>query len=373
MYTDNLTELELRALLPGVINLADGHAHQTLAPATQELIRNIVDMTVSGEPGDYFTAERQFLDDLAWHTGQYYPQGGALVTYASSVAMGMVATHLRRLGRPVGVVCPTFDNIPGILRTQDIEPVPVDERDLAPVPEIPRLDRLGLGALIVVAPNNPTGVCPTREGLGDLMTWAAARGVLLVLDTAFRWCDDTMRWDLVRAADDRGADLISIDDTGKALAFSDMKAAVIGASRRLAAPMRAIHTQYVLNVSEMGLRVISAMLNPSSPDNEIARARRLVAVNRALLDAGIAALDGPDPRMPARNDALSVEWLALPGRRDRVLAACRARGVEVLAGDHFLWADGFPGRGTYVRLALMRDPDQFAQGADVVLAALSER
>jgi alanine-alpha-ketoisovalerate/valine-pyruvate aminotransferase len=206
------------------------------------------------------------------------------------------------------------------------------------------------------------------------MEWAAARHVLLVLDTAFRLFDYTMQWDVIAMADHLGADVIAIDDTGKVLAFSDVKAAVVVPSKRLVAAVRDIHTQYVLNVSEMGLRILSAMMDPTLPDNEVTRARELVNVNRGYLDAGILArlawVRG-DPRMRDRNDCLSVEWLSLPGRRDRIVQRCRARGVELLAGDHFFWSGEVPGRGTYVRLALMRDPAYFARGADVVLEALS--
>ena len=374
MFAKNLTELELAALSPDVVNLSDGHARQSLAGSTRDRIREVMDTMMGGRPVDYFEAERRFLNDLSWHTGQEYPDGRTFVTYASSVAMGMVATHLRRLGRPVGIMCPTFDNIPGILRTMDVEPVAIPERNLAPSTDLDRLKASGVGALVLVVPNNPTGCRPTREIVHALMEWAADNDVLLVLDVAFRWFDDATKWDLIRAADERGADVISIDDTGKALSFSDLKAAIIGTSRRLAAPMQAIHTQYVLNVSEMVLRILSTLMDPGRVDNEIANARRTVAANRAYLDAGLAAslaVVGHDPRMPSRNDGLSVEWLALPGCRDRVVGACRDRGVEVLTGDHFYWSPDTAGRGRYVRLALMRDPAYFARGADVFVEALA--
>ncbi|GAB2603899.1 hypothetical protein Aab01nite_47660 [Paractinoplanes abujensis] len=374
MTARNLTELELRALDPRVINLSDGHAHQTLSAESQAGIRTAVERALAGTRPDYPEAERQFLRALTHHTGQEYPDGRTFVTYASSVAMSAVASHLRRMDRPVGVVCPTFDNIPGLLRTLDIKPIPIDERDLTPTVDLARLDLNGLGALVLVAPNNPTGRCPTRASLEELIGWAAARDVLLVVDTAFRWCDDTMRWDLVRAAEEQGADLITIDDTGKALAFADVKAAVIGVTRRLSEPIRAIHTQYLLNVSELGLRALTVMLDPSRPDNELERARKIILKNRAYFDNAIEAQVGSigqDPRRRDRNPALSVEWLRLPTGRDTLLEECRARQLEVLNGDQFFWAGESLETGTFVRLALMRDPAYFARGIDLFVESLS--
>lgn len=373
MLTANLTELELAALSRDVINLSDGHARQSLTLAGRDRVVKAME-TLTGGPSDYFEAERRFLDDLSAHSGQEYREGRAFVTYSSSVAMGVVATHLRQRGRPVGVMCPTFDNIPGILRTMDVELVPVGEEYVIPGFDLDCLDALQVGALILVVPNNPTGHCPSPHALCGLMEWAAAKGVLLVLDTAFRWFDRDACWDLIRAADDRGADVISIDDTGKILSFSDVKAAVISPSRQLVASIRAIHTQYVLNVSELALRVLSGMMDPALPDNEVARAHDIVGTNRKYFDAAVNAhldLIGHDPRMPGRKVALSVEWLSLPGYRDRVVRACRDGGVEVLAGDHFYWADPPRGRGSYLRLALMRDPAVFARGADVVVEAIA--
>jgi len=376
MSTANLTELELKALQPDVINLSDGHAHQSLGEKTRARIRDLVQDTLSGRPSDYFQAERQFLVDLERHTHQAYPAGRTLVTYASSMAMGVIATHLRRLGRPVGVICPTFDNIPGILATLDVPMVAVPEDRLWPDPDLDHLDRLGIGALILVLPNNPTGRCPSRAAVRRLMDWAACRKVLLVLDLAFRWFDETANWDLIREAEQRGAEAVSIDDTGKVLSFSDLKAAVITTTSGVAAAIRSIHTQYVLNVSELGLRLLSAMMEPDKADNEVRRARDLVAANRRYLDERLAANPphlGTDLRMTQRNDCLSVEWLSIRHGRDRVAALCRSNGLEILIGDHFHWGgDTAEPRGTHVRLALMRDPGYFARGVDVFVEVLAQ-
>jgi aspartate/methionine/tyrosine aminotransferase len=361
----NLTELELSALRPDIVNLSDGHARQLPGKATHARLRDVFERGLTRRPDAYFEAEHEFLTALSRHTGQSYGPRSTVVTYASSVAMGVVAIYLRRSGRRVGVIRPAFDNIPGILRSMDVPLVPVPERYLAPEPDLDRLDALSLGALVVVVPNNPTGRRPDPAAMQRLLDWAAARDVHLVVDLAFRWFDDSGRGDLVRAAEARGADLLTIDDTGKVLSLSDLKAGVLTATNRLVGPIRAVHTEYVLNVSELGLRLLTAMLARGG-DDEVERARQLVLRNRNCLSTSLAGLVKDDGELPG----MSVAWLRVPDHRDRVVAGCRARGVEILPGDRFDWA-GRPA-GTHVRVALLRDPDYFARGAEVVAGVLHE-
>jgi aspartate/methionine/tyrosine aminotransferase len=373
MRTSSLTELELPALRPEVLNLSDGHARQSVGAGTRARLREIVEAALSDPPADYFDAERRFLDDLSRHTGQSYPARRTFVTYASSVAMGVVSTHLKRSRRRVGLICPAFDNLAGILASMDVPLTPVPEHRLAPEPDLDHLESLGVDALVLVLPNNPTGACAPRAAVCRLMDWAAARGVLLVVDLAFRWFDDTARWDLRREAEARGADLVSIDDTGKVLSLSDLKAGVLSTTHRLAEPIGAIHRQYVLNVSELGLRLLAAMLAPGHPDDEVSRARRLVRENRAYLDDLLAAAlagSAGDPRLDPPRPGMSVAWLRVPRNRDLVTKECHRRGVEILAGDHFHWATDVPAE-THVRLALLRDAPYFARAADVVADVLA--
>lgn len=375
MNLENLTELELVALLPNVVNLSDGHARQSLGVRSRVKVQEVFDSFMSSSAPDYFQSERQFLKYLTQYTGQQYVEGQFFVTYASSVAMGVVATQLKRSGRHVGVVCPTFDNIPGILATLDVPMVPVAEKYLSGGCDFGYLSSLDIDALLLVMPNNPTGTCLTRESMCGLFDWAAQRDVELIIDLAFRWFSEDMRWDIVCEAEERGVDVITIDDTGKVLSLADLKASVISTSRRLAVQVREIQTQYVLNVSELTLRLLTVMMEPTRLDNEVSEAIRTVRANRQYLHRKLAVHD-PSARhalssTPCYSD-MSVEWLRFSSNnRTQIVKECRRRGLEILVGDHFYWAAELKPSYEDVRLALMRDSHYFARGIDILMEVLN--
>jgi len=373
MPAETITELERDALLSSVINLSDGHAHQSLGEESKCRVQDVVKCFLSGPARpDYFAAEREFLDNLTAHTGQVFIPGQYAITYASSVAMSMIAALVKRERRRVGVVCPTFDNIPGLLEVMEVPLVPVPEEWLSPDCDFQRLDSLGIEAIVLVTPNNPTGTCLARAAMCDLMDWAARRHVQVIVDLAFRWFEPAMKWDLIAEADARGADVITIDDTGKILPLADLKVSVLAASRNICQRIQAIHNQYVLNVSALTLRLLSVMLEPGRESNEIARAARTIGENRGYLDRVIdlynetAVVTIPKPPSPT----MSVQWLRLPGEPEQILSHCRERGLEILPGRNFYWSMDTGGE-RHVRLAMMRDPSYFASGVDILIDTLS--
>lgn len=370
MTVENITEMERGALLPDIVNLSDGHARQSLGEKAKGRAREVVNYILSTGAHDYFAAEKEFLDCLTAHNRQRYRAGQFYITYSSSVAMTMIAAQLKQERRRVGVLCPIFDNIPGILQMTQVPIVPVMEEWLTPAVDFERLESLDLGALVLVVPNNPTATSLHRDALCELLDWAARRRVELVFDLAFRWFEPGLQWDLIAEADARGADVVTIDDTGKILALADQKVGVLSASRSLSQRLQFIHDQYVLNVSELTLRLLAALME----SDEIERAIQLVGRNCGYLDSAVirhnATTAVPVPR--PSNTAMSVQWLCLPGDRDQILADCRARGLEILPGRNFYWSLE-SGGAHHVRLAMMRDPAYFAAGTDILLSVLRDR
>ena len=201
--------------------------------------------------------------------------------------MSMIATLVKRERRRCRGRMPGLRQYPWPARRDGGPLVPVPEEWLSPSCDFQRLDALGIEAIVLVAPNNPTGTCLARAAVCDLMDWAARRHVQVIVDLAFRWFEPAMKWDLIAEADARGADVITIDDTGKILPLSDLKVGILAASRGLSTRIQGIHHQYILNVSELTLRLLSVVMEPDRESNEVARAVRIVGDNRHYLDHAI--------------------------------------------------------------------------------------
>lgn len=365
----NLTELE-EAALAAAINLADGHARHSLQQTTRRQLSEVATRLLHEGAPPVAEAERAFLSALGQHSGQAYDRGPWAILYSASVAFDAAAKLLALTGRRTGLVTPTFDNLHGLLRIASVSSVPVAEDRLLPSCDFDFLDGLGLQALIIVLPNNPTGHLWPADELIAVLQWAAARGVLMVFDLSFRLLQPSMCWDVISAAEDAGASALCIDDTGKALPLFDSKVGVMTATSDLARPVRRICTEILLNVSSLDLVLLTEALSWCD-GLEVAAARDLATANRRRLRADLASF--ADTLFAGRDSspAMSVEWLRLGVARDGVLHRCRTAGLDLLPGDRFHWDAGEdnPGR-EFARLALLRDESYFQSGVDVLREAL---
>ncbi|MER6539094.1 pyridoxal phosphate-dependent aminotransferase [Streptomyces sp900105755] len=330
----------------------------------------VVHDLLANDGSDYFEAEASFRKALTQHTGQHYRGHSSHLTYSASVALDVVAKHLRSPQGPIGMITPTFDSVPALFARSGLELTPIQEHRVLPLCDIEFLDSLRLRALIVVAPNNPTGaVLPPDQALA-LLEWAARHGTTLVLDMSFRMFDPGLRLDLIEAADEIGADTVTVDDTGKTIPLHDTKIGILSASRSLARELGSICSDVLLNVSELNLRMLTALLEENGPHGEVARARSVAAANQAHLEQRY----GLEPTATGPRDfQRSVAWLRWGRRRDAVVEACRSQSVEVLPGDRFYWdhasdSAGNPG-AEWIRVPLLRDENMFNRGLELLDSA----
>jgi aspartate/methionine/tyrosine aminotransferase len=375
----NLTEFELMAQVSH-LDLADGHANHSLSPRTLSALEDAFAASLK-EPrhGQVQRVEQDFLQALTRHTRQNYPVDSSHIVYSASVGVDIVAKYLAGNRRRTGMITPIFDNLPALVAMAGVELIPVPERLVMPAPDFEELNSKRLGALFLVLPNNPTGVGMDFGAVRRLLEWGADRGVLIIFDTSFRLLSPEVCVDLIAMAEEVGADAVTVDDTGKTVALQDTKVSVLSVTHRLRDRISEVVSHCLLNVSCLDLRLLTRILTMPPEGDEVARARSLARANRTVLREMLthAGLASSLPRSaPARASAISVEWLHVGPEQEQVLRGCRAAGLEVLPGQPFFWSRGgdeTPQVSEWVRMALLRDAEEFRRGAEIFVSALRTR
>lgn len=356
-----------------LIDLSDGHAKQSLRPASQEVLslafRELVGNPELSGPG----LVRFFTENLSRHTGQPYRHGHVELMYSASVAVNAAAQFLRHSGRrTVGVVSPTVDTIAAQFPNAGLRPLPIPEAVVMPDCDLPVLARTAMDALLVVTPGNPSGARLGRHALTKLIEWSVRRRLLLIVDMSFRMFDPQARWDVLNVAEQCDADVIVIDDTGKTLSIGGVKLAVISCTRRLREGLSRICHELRHAVPELDLLLLGSLL-AAERENEVDAARALVRKNWAYLARRLHDIGHAVPVADAAPNTFqpTVAWLAIGPERDRVVAACRDRSLELNPGDSYYWDTVGRNPGSrMIRLALLRDAAYLSRGIDLLAEAI---
>lgn len=364
----NLTEYEVLAL-GSPVNLADGHARQPLTPTQQRIVASfpsLFDEAFSTPFAELEAAAHAAFLGALGQVSAPIGTGRIVSTYASSVAIDIVARCVAQRHGVVGLIHPTFDNIPALLRSRGLSLVPVEELELR-AGDVRCLSQIG--ALFVTTPNNPTGAVLSASALDSLAAACARQRVTLIVDASFRGFDARARFDTYDVLDRSGAEWIVIEDTGKLWPVLELKLGFIVASEGMSRAISSALSDLLLSVSPVVLAVVRELAYDAARGGLEAMAD-LIARNRLTLaqsleGAGEVTLADPGARV-------SVQRIWLPERLPANEAWRRLQdvGVDVLPGDMFSWAR--PSEGSrFLRVALARDPDLVAIGADRIAARLA--
>jgi aspartate/methionine/tyrosine aminotransferase len=376
----SIDDLELRAVARSTLtriewaglmtehNLADGHARQETSPGVDELVERLPSLYRSVETRSQLDVQRDFEHTFFHAAGQPSVLDRARPPqhhYSSSLSIEVVANHLRAERLRVGMLHPTFDNIPGILRRHGVPLVPVTERIFA-APENPEY-WAEFDALFLVTPNNPTGLDPSPEILERIGMECRRRGILLIVDFSFRFFSDRLDTsDTYAFFEENDIDHVGIEDVGKVWPLLDLKVGSIVSGRHRNDALQSITDDLLLNVSPF----VFALLAESGPADVVGHARKVSVVNRAALDTALA---GGPLSIVGGGPTMSVAWIRLPGTWDAgdLVAWLAARSIVVLPGMPFFWAD--PDQGSrFIRVALMRPAASFAASAAALADAVSQ-
>lgn len=347
----NLTKYEMLAL-DGEINVSDGHPRQSLS-RTQQCIMQRMPEIFSAAAEEPFAeveqrAQRAFLDSLGQKSAPV-EEGRVYSSYASSVAMDVVARSLCPRVRTIGLIHPTFDNIPDLLLGWGHQLVPLEEEALVNG-EIPTLDLLD--AVFLTVPNNPTGTTIGPDALRRIALQCAGRGKPLILDTCFRGFLSGERPDTYALLDETGVEWIMIEDTGKLWPLLELKLGFISHSRQCSFDIVEKLSDVLLSVSPFVLSLLAEFAADAGQGGY----EQIHALIRRNHDVLSNALAGTGASLPSTHGDTSVVLVELPDHLSsrKAWRDLRRTGLHALPCDPFFWADKKQGE-RYIRVALSRD------------------
>lgn len=372
MYYRNLTAIERRGLQQAV-NLADGHARQSLTPESRGVaLLNLRALLDSGSI-DIPSMEALFREAFSWRLKTDFDSSNSFIAYSASVSVDLMAKLVGARKAAVHAVSPTFDNLAKLFMLNGVPTYPISEEIIYPTPDFSYLDQLSIKVLFLIMPNNPTGARLSYANILKIFDWATDRKVIVILDMSFRYLIADLHRDFVREANIRGASVAVIDDTGKILPFFDSKLSIVSCTDDMISDVRLVHEDMLLNTSGLEMYVLALFLGkPDGFPDELSRVTDLVRRNRRELQGTLRSC-GIAPWMRA-SEEMSVEWIDLGCDAAAMVDACARMGLQILPGNLFDWHDGSSGRAIqFVRIALMRDPDVVSAGCNILRSALNLR
>jgi len=353
---EKITEQE-RRFVDAACNLSDAQVYLPLSPIQEAAIPGIDFLRTPRASFNLDAEKSRFLASFArFHRGLWLPPAGEwLFGYSASMLLEVFANALRLVGRRrVGLLHPTYDATFHILVRNGLTPFVVEEADLA---ENAAMDRMlaGLNCLVLTLPNNPTGWTMTSSAFEHLTAAAARAGTCLLVDSCFRTYAES-EVEHYRILVESGAHGAVIEDTGKLFNIKDLKLGAIWVQGALAAAVRDIHRDFILEVPLFTLVTLCQLLERSGPEYGVTL-RSIVARNRAAAVAvlgvqGLSALGDGHSNV----QLFSLPWglLAEPLREAAVAAE-----VGIVAANPYFWSGGRTGE--FIRLALAREEQEFAQ------------
>lgn len=370
-HKSNLTQYEHDALA-GVFNLADGHAHHNPDQHQAQIVAQLEDVFHYAQRTPHSIIQRSFLSSLFDFAGQKHALSvldNCMPCYSASAAIEITAHLLKKRKLRTALIEPTFDNLHSILKRVGVETVAIDESVILPEPNFEALSNLGVDALFLVLPNNPTGLFLAKTSFFNIVEFCARNGVVLVVDFSFRFFIDSMYlWDQYASALDAGIDFAFIEDTGKTWPALDLKTGILTVSSTLFEEAFTIHNDVLLNVSPFILELLRRYLADSQTRGHASSINEVVEYNRDYLRSSLTGLF----LQPTNIDTtLSVEWLLITNEwtAGQLCSTLSSRGVHVLPGTHFFWNDWARGE-KFIRVALMRCPDMFKEAINTIVLAL---
>ena len=361
----NLTGYEIDTL-PQSYNLTDGHAFRRWSPAEEAIINRSEQLFKNNTRQMQARIEREYIEDFL-HLGKQtcnVEDMGYLMCFTASMAFEIVANYLRLNRLSMALIEPCFDNLADIFLRHQLSMDSFPDAYLEAESDLfPRaLETITADAICLVTPNNPTGLTLSEDNLRQLVRFCKNHQKLLILDNCFRaYIPRHLVYDQYKILLEEDIDFFLVEDTGKTWPTAEIKAPFFAVSRARGFfhKIYDIYTDFLLHISPVGIKLMHEFIRLSQQD-DLAYIHHIVNVNRQTLYNNLAGTF----LTPCEKPFMSVAWLRIDHRMRsfELKEVLDEQGVYILQGDHFYWSDHRQGE-KFIRVALTRDPDTFAQAA----------
>lgn len=377
----DITQHEIEALKTE-FNLADAHTHQSQSMSQKKIVEDLPKLWYSAENSTQYQCEQEFIEKFYSSHGQHTAlkrRDEIYLVYAASISMHITATYLMQNNMSVGLIEPCFDNLHDLMKHMQVPLSPLDETLFSNSNEIYNnlvQHALGLDAIFIVDPNNPTGFSIFSEDIdafSELLRFCKDFNKLLIMDfcfSAFIKVSGGSRIDVYELLEGSEVSFIAMEDTGKTWPIQDAKCSTLQVSRNINTEIYNIVTSVLLNVSPFILRMVTRYIEDSEKDN-FSSVRSVLETNRNL---AIKYLDGDLLKYCPPQIDTSVAWFEITDQSinaDQLQEKLQTQNVYVLPGKYFYWAH--PERGQrYIRIALARDSDIFLGAMKTASSVINE-
>ena len=350
-------------------NVAEGYPSWELTPSQHRIVDRLPHFMHAAYGTPYAELEANAQRALLWGLGQRSaPIGTGLVLsyYSAGVAIDIVGRCLAARTGTVGVIHPTLDCLPALVRSRGPEVVPVSESRLRrrdPLAGLPPM-----GGLYIASPNNPTGFVLDPDGLRRLAESCQRRGVALAIDSCFRVFDARAQYDTYEVLDGTGVDYVVIEDTGKLWPTGGIRLAFLAfpAHSTLGIPDASADLLFV--APQFSCLLVEAFALDMAAGGMAVIHERL-AVNRATLADALEGCELATIAMPESKVSVALVQLERPWTSTRLWGRLLRRGVNAVPGRPIWWARPREGE-RYLRVALARNAAVVERAARAIRSEL---
>lgn len=372
---ETLTDFEINGLHNHYC-LADGHAYQDLHPSFYKIVQSLPELWRSASNKTIPESEQLFNKNYAALIDapmlERCKENFKICPTASN-SIDIVGAVLSHLQIKTIMVEPTFDNLALLIRRRGVQLDSVSDLALFQAAEANDIERAfpelkKYGALVIVHPNNPTGLTLSEDGFKHIVAFCERHKQVLVIDNCFRVYRRNTFSDYSLLINSN-VSFVAIEDTGKVWPTQDLKASLLYFSDDLKNLMTEIYNEIYLCVSKVTLEILSAFFKETKKVGVKSIFWDLVDTRRQLLRQAIegSSLVVTDVSMHSN---LPVEWLSCSFGSKNDFLLCRELkqlNLAVLPGRQFYWnSSQNPFHQKNIRISLMKPEPMFLGGITIL-------